>query len=211
MLNVDLIVYEGLDELDLVGPLEVLRRAEAAGAPVQSRVVAEVLRPVRCANGMTLHPEGLPSEAAGLLVPGGGWAADSASGARQQLGRGYWQGVIRRAHARGNLVMSVCTGAMLLAEAGVLDGRRCTTHWAATEDLARYNVALVGSRVVDDGDIVTAGGVLCGIDLALWMVMRTTGGPALSASIAKALVYDWDPAVVATSPGQCETAASQSS
>lgn len=200
-LKIDLIAYEGVDELDLIGPLEVFRRAEAAGAALHSKVVAETLCPVRCAHGTMLYPDSLPSAAA-VLVPGGGWVADNGSGVRQQMAREFWPSVVRQASGRGDLVMSVCTGALLLAEAGVLHGRRATTHRAALGDLARYNVTVVDSKVVDDGDLVTAGGVTCGIDLALWMVARDAGGMELARSIAGSLSYDWDMAVVARPAGQ---------
>lgn len=201
-LRIDLIAYEGLDELDLIGPLEVFRRAEAAGAPLHAKVVAETLCPVRCAYGTMVYPDSLPSSSAAVLVPGGGWVANNGSGVRRQMARDYWPSAVRRASGRGDLVMSVCTGAMLLAAAGVLDGRRATTHWAAADDLARYNVTVVASKVVDDGDLVTAGGVTCGIDLALWVVARETGDAALARSIARSLVYDWDVAAVARVAGR---------
>jgi len=198
--RIDLIAYEGLDELDLVGPLEVFRRAQAAGAPVEARIIAETLVPIRCANGLVLHPDAVPSAAApadAVLAPGGGWVSGNACGVRLQAARDYWPAVISKAHGRGALIMSVCTGAMLLARAGVLTGRRATTHWAATADLEPFGVTLLPARVVDDGDIITAGGVSCGIDLALWAVARLTGGPSVAKKIAGALVYSWDEGAVA--------------
>lgn len=203
-MRIDLIAYEGLDELDLIGPLEVFRRAQAAGAPVEARIVAETLAPIRCANGLVLYPDAVPSAADAMLVPGGGWLAGEASGVRLQAARDYWPTLISQAHDRGTLIMSVCTGAMLLAQAGVLTGRRATTHWAATADLEPFNVTLLPARVVDDGDVITAGGVICGIDLALWAVTRLTGGASMAKTIAEALVYSWDEGAVAgpvTRPG----------
>ena len=196
-MRIDLIAYEGLDELDLIGPLEVLRRAQAAGAPVEPVIAAETLAPIRCAHGLLLHPDAIHSAADAMLVPGGGWLAAEASGVRLQVARGHWPAMIARAHAQGTLIMSVCTGAMLLAKAGILAGRRATTHWRATADLAPFGVTLLPARVVDDGDIITAGGVTCGIDLALWAVTRLTGGSSMAKDIADALVYSWDEGAVA--------------
>jgi transcriptional regulator GlxA family with amidase domain len=73
------------------------------------------------------------------------------------------------------VIASVCTGAMALAAAGLLEGRRATTHHAALEDLRRSGADVVDARVVDDGDIVSCGGVTSGIDLALWLVERFAG------------------------------------
>lgn len=195
--RIDLVAYEGLDELDLIGPLEVFRRAQAAGATTQARIVAETLAPIRCAHGLLLYPDALPSDADAVVVPGGGWLAPEPAGVRLQVARDYWPAMIAQAHDRGSLIMSVCTGAMLLAQAGILAGRRATTHWSATADLAAFDVTLLAARVVDDGDIITAGGVTCGIDLALWAVTRLTGGSQAAKTIAESLVYSWDESAVA--------------
>jgi transcriptional regulator GlxA family with amidase domain len=78
--------------------------------------------------------------------------------------------MIAAAHERGARIASVCTGAMLLAAAGITDGRPATTHHSAIEDLRASGARVVDARVVDDGDVMTAGGVTSGIDLALWIV-----------------------------------------
>jgi transcriptional regulator GlxA family with amidase domain len=81
--------------------------------------------------------------------------------------------MLRDFHERGAVIASICTGAFLLAEAGLLTGRRATTHHSAKADLTRYEgVELANERVADSGDIVTAGGVTSGLDLALWLVER---------------------------------------
>jgi len=73
------------------------------------------------------------------------------------------------------VMAGVCTGAMLLAHAGIIGNRRATTHHAAWDDLTATGATLVKNRVVDDGDLITAGGVTSGLDLALWIVERYTG------------------------------------
>jgi transcriptional regulator GlxA family with amidase domain len=83
--------------------------------------------------------------------------------------------IVTAAHARGALVGSVCTGAMLLAATGLTAGRRMTTHQFAIDDLRASGAEVVEARFVDDGDIVSAGGVTAGIDLALHLVQRFAG------------------------------------
>jgi transcriptional regulator GlxA family with amidase domain len=94
----------------------------------------------------------------------------------------------------------VCTGAGILAAAGVLEGRRATTHHAARRDLEESGVEIVEARVVDDGDVLTAGGVTAGIDLALWLVEREWG-QKLADSVARLMEYKRrGPVVSAGSP-----------
>jgi len=127
-----------------------------------------------------------------LIVPGGGWVDRSREGARSEYDRGDGPGTVagtaRDAHTAGSIVASVCTGAMLLARAGLLRGRRCITHRSAIEDLEQHGAVIVRERVVDDGDIVTAGGVTSGVDLALHLVERFASA-ALSDAITETLEY----------------------
>jgi transcriptional regulator GlxA family with amidase domain len=123
-----------------------------------------------------------------VLVPGGSWRARRPVGAWGEVQRGDWLPLLADAAARGAVMGSVCTGAMLLAHAGVIGGRRATTHHDAWEDLAATGATLVKERVVDDGDLVTAGGVTSGIDLALWLVERFVS-PELADGVAGAMEY----------------------
>jgi transcriptional regulator GlxA family with amidase domain len=122
-----------------------------------------------------------------LLVPGGGWIAGSEHGARAEAA-GELPARLARAHARGAVVGAVCTGAMVLAAAGLTEGRRATTHHGAIEDLRATGAELVDARVVDDGDLVTSGGVTSGLDLALWLVERFAG-PELADRVAAQLEH----------------------
>jgi transcriptional regulator GlxA family with amidase domain len=107
-----------------------------------------------------------------LLVTGGGWVARAERGAWGEVRRGDWLAAIRAARAAGAVLAGVCTGTMLLAHAGVVGARRATTHHSAWADLEATGATLVRDRVVDDGDLVTCGGVTSGIDLALWLIER---------------------------------------
>jgi transcriptional regulator GlxA family with amidase domain len=171
-MRIDIVVFDGMDELDAVGPLEVLRRA---GFDVQL-VALDAHTAVTCAYGLTITPDGAPrSDAEVVVFPGGGWVARTDKGVRAEVDSKRWEPLIADASGRGAVLASVCTGAMLLASAGALKGRRATTHHNAWEDLGAAGATLVRERVVDDGDRVTAGGVTSGIDLALHLVERFAG------------------------------------
>lgn len=214
-----ILVYPGFDELDAIGPFEVLSmaarriaasaRAAAARPRPEWRVDLAAIAPaagdvdgaegadveVLASNGLRLTAArftGAPAAPDLLIVPGGGWVDRSRIGAWSEYERGDGPGtvarIVRDAFGRGTLVASVCTGALLLARAGILVGRRAITHHAAIDDLEKHGVIVVRARVVDDGDIVTAGGVTSGIDLALHLVERFAGAD-LATSIAETLEY----------------------
>ncbi len=184
-MRIDLIVFDGLDELDLVGPVEVLRArlrraptstSASPGAPTSPRWSA--------AFGLTFTPEVVftPGEAEVVVVPGGGWAGRTEHGAWGEVQRGDWLGPLAAAADAGTLMASVCTGAMLLAHAGVIGGRTATTHHVALDDLAATGADVVTERVVDTGSVVTGGGVTSGIDVALRLVERLVGPEAAAAA-----------------------------
>ena len=128
-----------------------------------------------------------------MIVPGGGWNDRSGKGAYAEARRGL---ITRRAQAsatpRRRRFGSVCTGAMLLAAAGLLIGRPAITHHSAIEDLRNSGAQNVdGARVVDDGDIITAAGVTSGLDLALHLVARELGEEAALAGAAE-IEHRWN-------------------
>lgn len=171
---IDIAVFDGVDELDALGPLEVLRNAASMGALFDVRLVTVDERElVQGAHGVQIVPDGKSRPNADLIiVPGGGWIDRNAQGVRAEVTKGHWPTRIQEAARSGTMLASVCTGAMLLASAGVLENRRATTHHGAWHDLEAWGVALVRERVVDDGDRITAGGVTSGIDLGLWLVEK---------------------------------------
>jgi transcriptional regulator GlxA family with amidase domain len=173
------LVFEGFEELDAVGPYEVCEQARAAGADWTVDVLAAVDSPlVGAAADLRVEPDGVLTADAALdylVVPGGGWADADGAGARGAARDDGLLDTLRTHHERGATVVSVCTGAMVLAAAGLLDGRPAVTHRSALDDLRETDAEVVEARVVDDGDVLTAGGITAGIDAALWLVEREWG------------------------------------
>ena len=175
-----MVIFDGVDDLDVFGPFEVLANAARAGADVEVRLVSlgradEVLT----SHGARIRPDGTLDELApGLIVvPGGGWNDRAEQGAWAEANRGHLPEAIRGHHRAGVAIASVCTGAGIVAAAGVLDGRPASTHRSARDDLRERGVEIVDARVVDDGEVLSAGGVTSGIDLALWIVEREWDKP----------------------------------
>jgi transcriptional regulator GlxA family with amidase domain len=175
-MHVQILMYEGFDELDAIGPYEILH-----GAGLKTELVTlEPTDRITASHGAVFVPHAtLDPRPDLLLVPGGGWRTRSPVGTWGEYERGVLPVAIANRHARGSRVASVCTGAMLLAKGGVLDGRPATTHWAAIDDLRGHGVDVhPEARVVDDGDVLTCGGVTSGLDLALHLVECELGEEA---------------------------------
>jgi len=180
--TVEILLFDGWDELDGLGPWEVLRQAERAGAPLACTLTAlDGPRQVTGCNGLTLRA-GAPGERPDwLVIPGGGWGERAERGAWGEVQRGHLPRAVAEAHARGAAIASVCTGAMIVAATGLLAGRAAVTHRSAFAGLAAAGAQVVDARVVDDGDLVTAGGVTSGLDLGLHLVARLAGAEAAAA------------------------------
>jgi transcriptional regulator GlxA family with amidase domain len=175
---IDIVVFEGLDELDALGPMEVFRTADDLGAGLTTRLATRTpSQLVTGAHGLRFAPDGVlePGRADIVVVPGGGWGTRAATGAWAEVQRGDLLTTIRASAESARIVAGVCTGTMLLAHAGLVGGRRASTHRSALADLAATGATVVPDRVVDDGDLVTSGGVSSGIDMALWLVERECG------------------------------------
>jgi transcriptional regulator GlxA family with amidase domain len=177
-MEIEILFYDGCDDLDVFGPFEVL-----TGAGIPTRLVtAEPCDEVVTAGGARIVPHGVLGDPDLVLVPGGNWSSRGPRGAWAEAQSGVIGAALRRRHEAGGALGAVCTGAMILAAEGLLEGRRAITHHSAIEDLAAYGADVQhGERFVDDGDIVTAAGVTSGIDLALWLVEREVGAEAAAA------------------------------
>jgi transcriptional regulator GlxA family with amidase domain len=193
-LHVGVFVFDEAEELDIVGPFEVLA-AWAEHSAIKPHVSTFSLDGggVRLAHGMRIVPARSADDVGPLhlLVYPGGW------GTRRMLadhGHLEW---LRQVRAQTPMIASVCTGALVLAAAGLLSGRPATTHQDHYDDLAEIDPSVVidtEARFVDDGDIITSAGVSAGIDMALYLVSRLESR-AVARSVCHALQYDPDPPV----------------
>jgi cyclohexyl-isocyanide hydratase len=183
-LEIGSLLFEGLDQIDLTGPFEVLSRIPNS----TYRIYGKTVEPVRDLKGLCLKPDATLAEAAQLdvlHVPGGfgqealmedeavlGWIQEQATGARS--------------------IFSVCTGALLCGAAGLLKGRQATTHWASLHLLPFFGAIPVNERVVIDGNWIFAAGVTAGIDGALRLAAELRGEAAAQA-IQLYMVYAPEP------------------
>ena len=192
-MNIDILIYPGFDELDAIAPFEVLQNAAKLGADFRVRLVAApTAGTIIAAHGLAVTCDALLGEGPRpdlLIIPGGGWIDGSAAGARAEVNRGEIPATLVKFHAAGVTLAAVCTGAMLLAAAKLLSGRPAITHHVAIPDLEAAGAKLIRARVVDDGAIITAGGVTSGLDLALWIVERFAG-PAIALRIEQNMEYE---------------------
>jgi transcriptional regulator GlxA family with amidase domain len=183
----EILLFDGFDDLDAVAPLEILTDA---GFP--TRTVRPPSHPptVHSAHGLQIEVGDELGAAPGLvIVPGGGWFDASAAGVRAQC-VGELPAVLTTLHDNGTVLASVCTGAMLLAQAGLLTGRPAVTNRMALDDLAAAGADVRrDARVVDDGSVVTGGGPSAGIDVAIRLVARFAGDDAAQAA-ARRVEYE---------------------
>ncbi|HEX6354953.1 DJ-1/PfpI family protein [Actinophytocola sp.] len=183
-MRIEIVAFDGFDELDVFGPFEVL---SLAGLEV---ALVAVERPgiVTGQGGARLQVSEVLGRADGVVVPGGGWLNRSAVGAWAEARRGVLPARLAELAPSTRWMASVCTGALLLAAAGLLTHRRATTNRGAFEELRAHDVTVLDQRVVDDGDRVTAGALSAGLDLGLRLTERELGA-ATAARVAAAIEY----------------------
>lgn len=189
-MDAQIVIFDGVDDLDAFGPFEVLANAAKGGADVRVTLVTlDPVEEITTSHGAVVKPHGVLTSPDLLVVPGGGWNDHARQGARAEAERGALPAAAARLHAQGAVVASVCTGAGILHAAGLLAGRPAITHHSAVAELRAGGVEIVEARVVDGGDIVTAGGVTAGLDLALHLVEREWGHE-LADRIAREMEYE---------------------
>ena len=193
--TVGILIFDDVEVLDFCGPFEVFSTARPAGthsddaALFRAVTIAEEDRMITCRGGLLVQPhytiENAPSLDI-LLVPGG-------QGTRRERHNQRLLGWIGEQDGHTELTTSVCTGAFLLAERGLLDQRRATTHWGSVEWMRENYPAitmLADQRVVDEGHIITSAGISAGIDMSLHVVARLHGIDTARWT-ARRMEYDW--------------------
>jgi len=183
--NVGFVIFPELTQLDFTGPLEVLARLPQSA----THVVAKSEAPVPSDCGLALVPTHTFATCPPLdviCVPGGRSGVVNAMGDRDTIE------FVRRQAGAARYVTSVCTGAFILGIAGLLQGRRATTHWAFTELLPLVGATYEKARIVKDGNVITAGGVTSGIDFGL-SVAAEIAGETVAQAIQLSIEYDPNP------------------
>jgi len=191
-MEIVIVLFDGVDELDAVGPFEVFENAANAGADLTVTLCTlDGRERVTASHGLEIGPAvPLGDRTPDLLVvPGGQWNARGETGAWAEAERGDLPDAIARLHEGGSTVAGVCTGGMLMQRAGILDDRPAITHGGALDDLRDAGIEVVDARVVDDGNVLTAGGVTSGLDLALYIGEREFGAETADA-VAKQMEYE---------------------
>lgn len=188
MINIGILIFPQVEELDFVGPYEVLSYINKI-RPGSTKVllVAETPEPVAAFNGMRIIPDTTLAACPSLdviVAPGG-------KGRLAAMKNPVVLEFLRSRQAAAKYVASVCTGAFLLAEAGLLAGGKATTYHTAFAELAAYSVEVVQAKVVHAGGIVTAAGVSSGIELGFYL-LRLLFGTELAQEVARRIEYDID-------------------
>lgn len=184
---IGIVLFDDVEELDFVGPWEVFGMAAKERPELKPFTVAERPGMVRCAKGLKVISDYSFADAPKidiLLVPGG-------QGTRREVNNGPMIDWIRSVTPGCRWVTSVCTGSLLLVEAGAAKGKNVTTHWGFVETLRQRGDATVHDdvRFVRDGNVVSSAGVSAGIDMSLWLVGQLYD-PAFARYVQRRIQYD---------------------
>jgi transcriptional regulator GlxA family with amidase domain len=176
MQNVGVLVFGGVEELDFAGPLEMLSMwGKYVGGPPNTLIVAQTREPVVGAHGLSINPHTSFEQCPALdllLVPGG-------PGTRSEVNNPALVDFVRRQGQGAQALLSVCTGAFVLHAAGLLAGKRATTHWQSLQRLRDLgDVTVLEQRWVRDGKVWSSAGVSAGMDLTLAFIAATAGDDA---------------------------------
>jgi transcriptional regulator GlxA family with amidase domain len=185
--TIGILLFDDVEELDFAGPWEIFTSAREADAGLRVVTISETGETVRCAKGLRVVPDHAFANAPDLdivLVPGG-------QGTRREVDNPVLIDWLRKVAGGCEWVTSVCTGSLLLHEAGIARGKRITTHHAFIETLrARGDVeVLERARYVRDGNLVTSAGISAGIDMALWLVGQLYS-PKVARAVQRGIEYD---------------------
>lgn len=189
--NVAILIYDDVEVLDFCGPFEVFSVASRISAekPFNVYTVAENIWPVKARNNLSINPEytiiDCPTPDI-LIVPGG-------QGSRTEMNNESLIEWIKECEPKAQLVLSVCTGALLLAKAGLLERVSATTHHLSFDllkEIAHNTEIIENKRFVDNGKIITSGGIAAGIDMSLYVVSKLLGEEH-GKKVKEVMEYDW--------------------
>lgn len=191
MVTMGILLFPEVEELDFAGPFEVLSYVnKLIPASVEVKIIAETLEPVKCYNGLRVLPDMTIEECPQLdilVIPGG-------QGRKTATKNIPLLDFIKRQHEGTIYTCSVCTGAFLLAEAGLLFGKKATTYHTAFGELDAFpNVTVSNAKVVQDGKVITGGGVSSGLELG-FHVVQLLFGRLIAQEVARRIEYNWVPA-----------------
>ncbi|GAB3496379.1 DJ-1/PfpI family protein [Spirosoma knui] len=200
MRTVAILLFNEIEVLDFAGPFEVFGvagRRTNSQPPFQVFTVAE-RGPIYARNGLCITPTYLLNDhpkADVLIIPGGGgYHSDGTSyGSRREMDNPTILNWVRRTAENAELVLSVCTGALILAKAGLLDGLSATTHFLAADSLQQMSPSTTvkpAERFVDNGRIITSAGISAGIDMSLYVVGKLLG-KEVADETARYMQYDY--------------------
>ncbi len=191
-MEIALLVYDELAPLDAVGPYEVLRNVPGWEVKLVSSSRGEVRSESGCLGLIADHALAEVAAPDIVVVPGG-W------GSRRLMRDEPTLEWLRAVDQETRWTTSVCTGALLLGAAGLLEGKRATTNWLVLEALRQFGAEPIGGRYVLDGKVATAAGVTAGIDMALHLV-SLEAGPEVAQAVQLGIEYDPDPPFDSGSP-----------
>lgn len=204
MRHVAILLFDEIEVLDFAGPFEVFGVAGRHAAPKPFReppfrvfTVAE-RGPVYARNGLSINPTYLLNDhpkADIILVPGGGGFHPDGTpyGSRREMDNPAVLNWVRRTAGTAELVLSVCTGSLILGKAGLLDGLSATTHYSSLEGLAQVSPTITvrpDERWVDNGKVITSAGISAGIDMSLYVIGRLLG-KEVADETARYMQYDY--------------------
>jgi transcriptional regulator GlxA family with amidase domain len=186
--TVAILIFPDFRLLDAAGPIAAFEEARDETAPLayRPRVIARTAGPVRSSSGVQLVAEAFTADPIDTLIVAGG------SGTREAFACAEILAYVRAAAGRARRIASVCSGAFILAAAGLLDGRRATTHWARAAEFARTypQIRVEPDRIfISDGTVWTSAGITAGIDLALALIAEDLGEAAAKRAAQQLVIY----------------------
>lgn len=185
MITIGILIFPQVEELDFVGPFEVLSDVNKVQPnSTKLMLIAETADPLCAFNGMKIIPDTTIENCPALdilVVPGG-------KGRLVAMKNSAIKDFIQKQLPAAKYITSVCTGALLLAEAGLLKGKKATTYHTAFSELETYSVQVLPKKIVQDGKIITAGGVSSGIELGFYL-LKQLFGLTISQEVARRIEY----------------------